>query len=616
MSGIVGLLNLDGAPIDRALLERMTEFMAFRGPDDQQVWLEDAVGFGHTMLRTTWEAEYEHQPFTLDRQVWIVADARIDDRAVLAQKLGIDPLPSPPFGTQTKVITDVELILRAYFEWGDGCVEHLLGDFAFAIWDGRKRQLFCARDQLGVKPFYYARTRNTFLFASSIDCLRQHPEVASELNEEAIGDFLLFGHNQNEGTTIYKNIHRIPPAHRLNVRANTVQIDRYWNFPTGGDIYYQNDEDYVEHYREILSTAVKDRLRSDKVSISLSGGMDSSAIAAMAVQHLAPNRGHSAIKAFTLSAGNLLPEDREDYYTNIVAESLKIPLEYFSIEPYQPYERVHTSEIYYQQPIDDYNLAASIDFYQETRKHSRILLTGQGGDPIFVGANLYYLSLIKNFKIGRFCRDAANHLHHHSSIKGLGLRTGMKRLLGLSIDWQFDYPDWIQAEFDRKFSLRERLKSCTNNPYDLSSPHPGAYQCLSLPCWSSMFESTEISKLDIEVRHPLFDLRLIKFIFSINAGFWGANKKIHRDAMRQFLPDTIVKRPKTPLEGDLTLEFFKRDRSRAKLYHYLDIVAPYVDTDKYLLSLESYLSGDNANYYSVSTPLSLGIWLKMTKQIG
>lgn len=616
MSGIVGLLNLDGAPIDRALLERMTEYMTVRGPDAQQVWSEDAVGFGQTMLRTTWEAEYEHQPFTLDKQVWIVADARIDDRETLAEKLGIAPLPLPPLGKEAKVTTDVELILRTYLEWGDGCVEHLLGDFAFAIWDGRRRRLFCARDHFGVKPFYYARTRNTFLFASSIDALRHHPDVSSELNEETIGDFLLFGHSQNEGTTIYRHIHRIPPAHCLTVTDDNIQLERYWNFPTGGEIRYQNDADYVEHYREILSTAVKDRLRNDKVSISLSGGMDASSVAAMAVQHLVPTYGDSAIKAFTYTTGNLLPEDREDDYTNIVAQSLKIPLEYFSIEPYQPYERVHTSELYCQQPIDDYNLAASIDFHRETRKHSRILLTGQGGDPIFLGANLYYLSLIKNFKIGRFCRDAAKHLHHHSSMKGLGLRTGIKQLLGLTIDWQFEYPEWIRSEFERKFSLREKLKSCTNNPYDFSSPHPGAYQCLSLRCWSSMFESAEISNLDLEVRHPLFDLRLMKFIFSINTGFWGANKKIHRDAMRQFLPDTIVNRPKTVLQGDLTLEFFKRTESRVELYNALDLVAPYVDADKYRLSLKSYLSGNDANYYSVSSPLSLGIWLKMNKQIG
>jgi asparagine synthase (glutamine-hydrolysing) len=609
MSGIVGILNLDGEPVDRALLERMTEFMTFRGPDDQQVWLEGAVGFGHTMLRTTWEAEYEHQPFTLDSQVWIVADARIDDRENLASKLGIAPLPVPPFGQGIMVITDVEMILRAYLEWGDGCVEHLLGDFAFAIWDGHKKRLFCARDQLGIKPFYYSRTRNIFLFSSSIDCLRHHPKVFNELNDETIGDFLLFGHNQNEDTTIYANIFRIPPAHHAIVTDEMVQIERYWNFPTGGEIRYTNDTDYVEHYREIFTTAVKDRLRSDKISISLSGGMDSSSIAAMAVRQLAPTHGHSALRGFSYATGNLLPDNQEPFYTNIVSDSLKIPLDYFSIEPYQPYERCYSPELYSQQPIDDYKLAFSIDYYKETRKHSRILLTGHGGDPIFLGSNLYYLSLIKNFKISHFLRDVTKHIHYFSNIRGLGLRTGAKLFLGLPIGYQFEYPNWLQEDFANKFSLKDKFGDFNNISYTNSSPHPGAYECLSSPTWSDMFESECNPNIDIEIRHPLLDVRLIQFIFAINIGFWGTNKKIHRDSMKNFLPDIITSRPKTSLVGDLTLELFKLYQSRNKLYECLDIVTPYVNTEKYSSSLEEYISRGNSNY-SNSTPLSLGVWLK------
>jgi asparagine synthase (glutamine-hydrolysing) len=610
MSGIVGILNLDGAPVDRSLLERMTELMIFRGPDDQQVWLENAVGFGHTMLRTTWDAEYEHQPFTLDQQVWIVADARIDDRENLAQKLEVafQPLtgrrnPNEP------VVTDVEFILRAYLKWGEDCAQHLLGDFACAIWDGRKQRLFCARDQLGVKPFYYTRTRHTFLFASSIDCLRHHPAVSSELSEESIGDFLLFGHNHDEEATIYCNIYRIPPAHYLIANNETIKIERYWNFPTSGEIYYENDADYVAHYLEIFSTAVKDRLRSNQISISMSGGMDSSAVAAMAVQHLVVDNGHSALKAFTMTAGDLLPEDQEDYYTNIVSESLKIPLDYFSVEPYKPYERACTSELQCQQPIDDYKLASSIDFYQESRKHSRVLLTGHGGDPIFIAANLYYVSLIRNFKFSHFFRDVVKHLHQYSSFSGLGLRTGVKALLGQPTVWQFEYPNWLQEEFERKNSLREKFKSFNNKSYPLASPHPGASQCLALPLWSDMFESAYNPNLDIEIRHPLLDIRLMQFIFSINAGFWGTNKKIHRDSMKGFLPDTITKRPKTPLAGNLTQELWQRSSSRDQLYNYLDIVTPYVNADKYRLGLEEYISKGYANHYSISTPLSLGVWL-------
>ena len=148
MSGICGIVNQDGAPIDRHLLEEMTAFMAFRGPDAQEVWTNASVGFGHTLLRTTFESEHEQQPFSLDGKVWITADARIDGRDELRKKIaarGRDRIEG---------VTDAELILHAYDSWGEDCVKHLIGDFAFAIWDGPRKRLFCARDHCGPDRHY------------------------------------------------------------------------------------------------------------------------------------------------------------------------------------------------------------------------------------------------------------------------------------------------------------------------------------------------------------------------------------------------------------------------------------------------------------------------------
>ena len=187
MSGIVGIINTDGAPVDRGLLVRLTASLDYRGPDARAVWIDGHVGFGHTMLRTTDESVHERQPLSLDGSVWITADARVDGRAELRRELGGERVA----GLDT--VTDVELILHAYRRWDTDCVDHLLGDFAFAIWDGRKQRLFCARDHFGVKPFFYARVRNAFVFGNTLNCLRLHPGVSDTLNEVAIGDFLLFG---------------------------------------------------------------------------------------------------------------------------------------------------------------------------------------------------------------------------------------------------------------------------------------------------------------------------------------------------------------------------------------------------------------------------------------
>jgi len=197
MSGIVGFVNQAGQPADRELLKRLTGFLAFRGPDDQGGWAEAHVGLGHTLLRTTFESEGERQPCSLDGQVWITADARLDARADLIKHLAARGCPN------LKNSPDVELILHAYQVWGEDCLSHLLGDFAFAIWDGPRRRLFGARDQLGVKPFYYADTGRTLVFSNTLNCIRQHPEVSDRLNDLAIADFLLFASNQDPTTTSF-----------------------------------------------------------------------------------------------------------------------------------------------------------------------------------------------------------------------------------------------------------------------------------------------------------------------------------------------------------------------------------------------------------------------------
>jgi len=186
MSGFVGILNLDGAPVDRALLERMTQSLAFRGPDARHVWCQGPVGLGHALLQITNGTALEKQPAQLDGRLWITADARIDARTELIEKL---KAKSQAAGALALPTPDAELILHAYDAWGEACVEHLLGDFSFAIWDAREKRLFCARDHFGVKPFYYAQVGSCLIFCNTLNCVRMHPGVSSRLNDLAIADF-------------------------------------------------------------------------------------------------------------------------------------------------------------------------------------------------------------------------------------------------------------------------------------------------------------------------------------------------------------------------------------------------------------------------------------------
>src|SRR5258705_13435444 len=282
MSGIVGIVNLDGAPVDQDLLWRMTHLMSFRGPDAQEIWIDGNVSFGHTLLRTTWEGDRENQPLTLDGRFWLTADARIDGRAGLINALK-DKLAGR---LHMRSLNDAELILYAYEAWGEDCVKHLIGDFAFAIWDGRKRCLFCARDHFGIKPFYYAHVGNVFVFGNTLESILIHPDISRTLNDQAIGDLLLFDFNRDPASTSFEDIVRIPPAHTLTLEPAVGKLTtrRFWNIPTEVDTRRHPQSYYLECFEELFDAAVEDRLRTDKVELLMSGGLDSTAIASAAVR--------------------------------------------------------------------------------------------------------------------------------------------------------------------------------------------------------------------------------------------------------------------------------------------------------------------------------------------
>lgn len=196
MSRFTGIYNLDGKPVAQPLLKQMTDSMAARGPDALHTWLYGPLGFGHTLLKTTWESEHENQPLTFDTKVWITGDIRLDRRDEL-----IDRLTSAGLAPDTNA-ADVDLLLHAYLAWQENCLEYLSGDFAFILWDNSNRSLFAARDHFGIVPFYYAETGKTLVFSNDIKSLQQHPGISDRLDEHTIGDILLFGMNRLRSTTI------------------------------------------------------------------------------------------------------------------------------------------------------------------------------------------------------------------------------------------------------------------------------------------------------------------------------------------------------------------------------------------------------------------------------
>jgi len=553
VSGIVGMINLDGSPIDRELLDRMTGFLAFRGPDDQATWVDGPVGFGHTLLRTTFESEHEHQPCSLDGQMWITADARIDDRANLVAKL-------VGHGRQASLsVPDVELILHAYHVWGERCVDHLLGDFAFAIWDGREQRLYCARDHFGVKPFFYARVDNCLVFSNTLKCVRLYPAVSERLNDLAIADFLLFSYIQEPAATAFADIQRLPAAHCLTCQEDGPRLRHYWTLPVDGRIRYRQAGEYVERFTELLSTSVRDRLRTSRVAIMMSGGLDSTSIAATARDLLSKRAQPFDLRAFTMVYDRLIP-DQERHYSGLAAEALGIPIHYLALDDYKLYGRWDEPELHTPEPVHCPLLAIGVDYFGQVASHSRVGLTGDGGDPVFACSPSYFRDLLKNRRFGRAAVEFCTYLVSHGRLPplGTGICSRWRRWRGKEASWQPAYPSWLNQDFATRLDLPARWQRLLE--YDHDGPthplRPLAYEMLANPFWSINFESYDpgISCFPLEIRHPFFDVRLVNYLLAIPPLPWCANKELLRVAMRGRLPEAIRRRPKAPLGGSPVTE--------------------------------------------------------------
>ena len=314
MSGIVGIYQRQGEQVSAEQLNSMVESIAHRGTDGSKVWHEGNVGLGHLMLHTTPESLIEELPFC-DRltDTTITADARIDNRNELIDLLDLKR-------ERAEKISDSSLILRAYHKWGRDCPAKLIGDFAFAIWDGREQRFFCARSPMGIKPFYYYCSPTLFAFASEIKALFCLPQITKEINQLRIA-YQLTGCFEDEEITFYQDISRLPPAHNLVINRESKTSQEYWALDPNRRLKLGSDREYAEAFRELFVEAVRCRLRSAfPIGSTLSGGLDSSSITCTARKLLAGS--DRELHTFSAIFPNLPKSDLaridERYYMNVV----------------------------------------------------------------------------------------------------------------------------------------------------------------------------------------------------------------------------------------------------------------------------------------------------------
>jgi len=589
MSGIIGMRRAPGSgglQVLEPTLRLMAASLAHRGPDGTHFWAEESVGpgagvaLGHLALHATPEAHAETIPLRCERKSLVLTcDARLDNRDELLRELRheleqvLGAAPSEP------LIGDSTLILAAYARWNRECAEHLLGDFAFAIWDGRAQQLFCARDHVGVKPFYYFHEPGLFAFASEVKALLEVPGVPRQLDEERIAKYLMVAFDSFEDTA-FECIRRLPPAHTLTLSEGGLEIERYWNLKSVPMLRGLSDSEYEQRFREVLFEAVRCRMRAPRARNALggflSGGLDSSAVMCVARRIESEKREPERLPVFS-AIFEAVPECDERPFIQAVLDGGGLAPHWIRGEERSPLtdlERVlwHTDE-----PILGANLCSAWTHYKPARQAGvRVLLDGHGGDET-VGYGLARLSelvqagawrvLWRELKLmerngflaggpgaARIMRRSLGH-----ALKPLRLarrlQQGVARRLprnnrsqGENVARAGEKPEWkrlmnlnfatrIEAEpMQRRARVAEPRNTDGDRKFNEST--------LSLPLQALAFE--ELNKAaaanGLEARYPLWDKRLVELCLSLPSEQKlrnGWTRSILRRALQDVLPPEV-----------------------------------------------------------------------------
>jgi asparagine synthase (glutamine-hydrolysing) len=380
MCGITGYLTTNPAHPQRAVLERMTDAIRHRGPDEFGFYQDEYASLGHRRLSIIDLATGQQPMPNEDRTSWIIYNGEIFNHADLRPAL-------EQAGHRYTTCCDTETILHAYEQYGPACLDHFRGMFAFAIWDANRRRLFCARDRLGKKPFYYYWDGRLFAFASEIKALLRHPAVSPRLEESLLPEYLAFGYLSEE-RTLFSGIRKLMPGHfltlDLNAEAPAPQIRQYWEIPSpSATDHPRDDQSWISECRERLEETVRLRLMSDvPLGMFLSGGLDSSAIAALIKRQFT-----GPVKTFAVG----YQEERysELSYAAHVARSIGTEHREVVVGMDDFFNALPRLIWHEDEPI---TWPSSVSLYFVSRLASeevKVVLTGEGSDEMFAGYARY-----------------------------------------------------------------------------------------------------------------------------------------------------------------------------------------------------------------------------------
>ncbi len=578
MSGILGIWNLDGQPVERAVLARLSATLAHRGPDGEGLRLQGPVGLVCQLLRVTPESSTETQPLLHPAGTVLVFDGRLDNRDDLLASLKASPGLSA-------ASPDSALVMAAYEVFGDRFPERLNGDFALGLFDPKRQRLLLARDAIGIRPLYYYRSQNLFLFASEIKAILAHPHVSTKPNDEILGECLLSGAPDSRGLTCFAGIFSLLPAHLAILAVQGFQTRQYWDFEPSRETRLQSFQEYAEAFRHYFEQAVRRRLRSaHPVAVSVSGGLDSSSILCQAetlgrhspgryppilgLSYISPEGSASDEKAFLL-------EIERDY--GIAIE--RVPRGKLGLMTASHEEMWHV-----EVPFLDEQWNTTHAFLQTTRQRgARVLLTGHWADQV-IFPQAYLVDLFRRLawgqvrshlkEFGRWLTDADPRCFYRRFFLELvkyhvppALLPYLRRLRPNHRDRPW-YGEKLRQRTRLGLSLQHAMRKAfpTVHARSLYEEARSGYHVMCME-WNNKVASMH----GLEKAFPFLDRDLLTFLMGIPGEIqtWkGVPKALLREAMRGVLPDAIVRRTWKADFTDLVNEGLEQDYPQ--LVHHLE----------------------------------------------
>lgn len=554
MCGICGVVSFrPELPVEPSIIKRMNDSIRHRGPDDEGYYQDAQASLAMRRLSII-DLHTGQQPISNESgDVWVVYNGEIynfkDVRSTLESRGHI-------FKTQT----DTEIIVHAYEEYGDDCINHFNGMFAIALWDARRRRLFLARDRVGVKPLYYWAGHSRLVFASELKALILHPDVPRQINLAALDLFLTLEYVPAPHT-IYEGTFKLLPGHTLTLENGEVKTRQYWDVPY--QPASQDEAECAEALSGLINDAVRIRLVSDvPLGAFLSGGIDSSTIVGFMSRNMS-----EPVQTFSIG----FEDDTYDEvpYANAVAKHFGTNHHVEVLKP--DIESLVTQLVpHHDEPFADTSIFPTYLVSKIARQKVKVVLSGDGGDELFAGYDTYlaekldrYYGRLPGALRQRVLPKFAEWLPPQPAKKGLVNK--IKRMVeGGALDRSLQHTRWMMflnsAEKDALY--QSDLRATLND--DLIAEYFGGYferasrfdrlaqqQYVDVKTYLADDIMTKVDRMSmavsLEAREPLLDYRIVEFALNLPPQMklnGSRTKSILRNAARRLVPDLVLEKPK------------------------------------------------------------------------